>query len=258
MRLQITFFPLFASLCICAFSNITPVNAADDDPKVALQDADFEEAFEEAVEEGGKKDADDDPATKVIKELILLGGGVQPILYGKDGSIETMLIVGSSSIPRSLSGSKGKQLAMKRARVETIKHFLRFLSEEASLYETQEDEFIVATEGSAVDDELSESESSKVISKGTEKFESTSKGLARGMERIGVKLDAEGRTMYLAYGWSKENDAAAEKLSQRGKGGSSKAGSGGLGGSAKPGAGGNDLEDEEVISSRANKFFKKK
>jgi len=231
---------------------------ADNDLAAAFEEADFEEAFEEAVDEGGKKDANDDPATKVIKELISLGGGVEPILIGKNGEIESMLIVGSSSIPRSLSGSKGKQLALKRARVEMIKHFIRFLSEEASLYETQEDEFIVATEGSAVDDELSESESSKVISKGTEKFESTSRGFARGMERIGLKLDAEGRTIYLAYGWSKENDAAAEKLSQRGKDGSSKTGSGRPGGSSKPGAGGNDLEDEEVISSRASKFFKKK
>ena len=69
-----------------------------------------------------------------------------------------------------------------------------------------------------------------------------------------LKVDAEGRTLYRAYGWSKENALGAEKLAETNKGSSSKSGLGSSGGSSKKA--GSGLKDEETISKRAGKFFK--
>jgi hypothetical protein len=229
---------------------------ADDDIAAAFEDADVQAAFAEAVDEKGETSSDDDPATKVIKELIGLGGGATPISIGKRGEVESMLVVGAAPIPKSLPGPKGKDLATKAARREVIKHFIRFLSEDASIFETADDEVIIATEGSAIEGELNASESSKALNKSTEKFESSAQGLARGLEIIARKVDANGQTIYLAYGWSKENDAAAEALSQR-KSGTSSARPGTAVGPGTKKPSGDDLQDEEVISSRAAKFFKK-
>ena len=201
-------------------------------------------------------DEDDDDPLAVALEL---GAGVHAIEKNKKGDVETCVVIGSSSISQALSKSKAMEIATKRARVDMMRQFLRFLNEDANLYETADNEFILAEEGSNRDKELAQS--GKEISKGTDKFSSTSKALVQGMEIIGKKQDGKNRTLYLVYGWSSENAAAAKKLSDKSQKGSKKGSTAKSDKKGKDAAKkGNDtgIEDKTVISKRAKKYFKNK
>jgi len=182
-------------------------------PPVAAEDGltDLVDQVNSEQKADDDEDEDDDPLAAALE----LGAGVHAIEKNKKGDVETCVIIGSASISQALSKSKAIQLATKRARVDMMRWFLRFLNEDANLYETEENELILAVEGSFRDKELTLDEASKSIEKNSDKFSSTSKALVQGMEIIGKKQDGKNRTLYLVYGWSSENAAAAKKLSDK-------------------------------------------
>ena len=234
-----------------------PTVWANDDLTDLVDQVNSEQKADDDEDDDDEDDDDDDP----LAEALELGAGVHAIEKNKKGDVETCVIIGSASISQALSPNKAMQLATKRARTDMMRQFLRFLNEDANLYETEENEFIVAEEGSVRDKELTKIESAKSISKNSDKFTSTSKALVQGMEIIGKKQDGKNRTLYLVYGWSSENAAAAKKLSDKSQKGSKKgstAKSDKKGKDAAEKGDDTDIEDKTVISKRAKKYFKNK
>ena len=216
-----------------------------------------DEVNSEQKADDDEDDDDDDP----LAEALELGAGVHEIDINKKGDVETCVIIGKATISQALSQNKAIDLAEKRARVDVRRQFVKWLNEDVNIYETEENEVIVAEEGSVRDKELITTESAKSISKNSDKFTSTSKALVQGLEIIGKKQDGKNRTLYFVYGWSSENAAAAKKLSDKSQKGSKK------GSSAKSDKKGKDaakkgddtdIEDKTVISKRAKKYFKNK
>jgi hypothetical protein len=99
----------------------------------------------------------------------------------KAGRIQSCLIVGRSRISTTLGKAKGLEVAEERARTAAVTAFVRWLQEDVTVYQKQEDETVTLMEGAEKqgEEDGKREENSKAIEKNTRKFESTSKALVR-------------------------------------------------------------------------------
>lgn len=196
---------------------------------------------------------------KLLNDAMESGSGLTQPQFDKKGNMVSCIVIGSSSIPRSMSQGKALQFADKRAVNDVHRQFVTFVKTKTKVYQTEQNETIVCEEGSARDKEMSNSETSKDVSKNADKLESVSEGIVQGMERLAKKVDSEKRIYYVAYGWSKENAKAAAKLEKgespesRKSAGTARSEAGEEGSQTKE----TPLKDDFKVSPGADKFLKK-
>jgi hypothetical protein len=138
--------------------------------------------------------------------------GVRKTEIEKDdkGRVTSILIVGKADISTVLGLAKGIRLAEKRAVNDAKGAFLKWLEEEASVRETEDNETVVMTEGAKeTGKDAGRKETGKEIAKSTTEFKTASAGLLRGLQVVYYNQDGKGKlyTVVLRY-TSKAGDAA--------------------------------------------------
>ena len=149
---------------------------------------------------------------KIISDYADSGiDGVVDIVKNKEGEIVKMVVVGAAKITTVLGAADGLQTARNEARLRAVGKFRQFLEEKVSVTETSETERTIRLQGDGSD----LAESGKKVSKNTEKYQSFSEGMVRGMQVLGYKtvsLNDKEKMYVVVLGWSKELAAKTRGL----------------------------------------------
>jgi len=161
-----------------------------------------------------QNDEDDGPSVEEqMAKLTALGPGVHAIQKNKKGHITACVVVGQARISTSLGKAKGMELARDKANLICSAEFVKWLKEEASVYQSNDDESIILLEGGeevGADDSLKES--SKSVEKSSKKMESLSKGLVRGLQLLHKDVNAEDKTLTIIKGWKADSAEGVKKV----------------------------------------------
>ena len=147
-----------------------------------------------------------------MAELAALGPGVHHILKDKEGNITSCMVVGQARISTVLGKAKGLEIARDKANLACSTEFIKWLKEEVTFFQSNEDETIFLMEGSEGDDDESLSETGKSIDKNSRKSGSISKGLVRGLQIIHKDVDSDGETYTVIKGWSARTAQGVKKV----------------------------------------------
>lgn len=161
------------------------------------------------------QDEEEDGPTKEeqMAKLVELGPGVHAIQKNKKGHITACMVVGQARISTSLGKAKGLELARNKANLDCSAQFVKWLKEEISLYESNDEETVILLEGEEGSDDDSLKESGKSVEKSSKKMESLSKGLVRGLQVLHKDVDGEGKTFTIIKGWKADTAEGVKKVS---------------------------------------------
>jgi hypothetical protein len=159
---------------------------------------------------------DKDDSSSVEEELQKvadLGPGVHNIVKDKKGQIVSCMVVGQVRITTALGKAKGIELARNKANLACSAEFVKWLKEEVSVLQTNDEETVILMEGEeGAEDKLNES--AKSVEKSSTKMESISKGLVRGLQVIHNKTDGDGKSYTIIKGWKADSAKALKKVSK--------------------------------------------
>lgn len=158
-----------------------------------------------------KKDTD---VEKALSKIAQIGPGVHGIKKDHKGRITSCMVVGQARISTVLGKTKGLQTARQQARLAASAEFVKWLKEKVSVHSKSEEETILYLEGSKDNDEEALKESGKAVEKNSEKMESISEGLVRGLQMLHVEVNSDEKTYTIVMGWSAETAKATKKVSE--------------------------------------------
>jgi hypothetical protein len=159
------------------------------------------------------QEEDDGPSVEEqMATLVALGPGVHNIQKNKKGNIRAFVVVGQARISTSLGKNKGLELARNKANLACSAEFVKWLKEEVSVYESNDEETVILLEGSEEGDGESLTESGKSVEKSSRKMESLSKGLVRGLQLIHKEVDGDGKTYTIIKGWKADTAEGTKKI----------------------------------------------
>ena len=161
-----------------------------------------------------QEDGDDKDVAKEMKRIANLGPGVHEVQKDKKGQIVSCIIVGQARISTALGKTKGIELARDKANLDCSAQFVKWLKEDVSLYQSNEDETIILMEGSEEKENDSLKESAKSVDKSSKKMESISKGAVRGLQMLHKETDGDNKTYTVVKGFKASNLDALKKLSE--------------------------------------------
>ena len=157
--------------------------------------------------------AEGDSVEEQFNKIAKNGPGVYLIERDKKGRITSCIVVGQATISTVLGKPKGLELARKKAELDCSAQFVKWLKEEVKVYSLADSESVIITEGKeGADKELNET--GKSIDKLSEKMESTSKGLVRGLQNLHKGTDGVGKTYTIVKGFKADNANGVKKLSK--------------------------------------------
>ena len=160
-----------------------------------------------------RADEEDGPSVEEqLAKIAALGPGVHNIQKNKKGNITAFVVVGQARISTSLGKAKGLELARNKANLACSAEFVKWLKEEVSVYESNDEETVILLEGSEEGDDESLSESGKSVEKSSKKMESLSKGLVRGLQLLHKEVDGDGKTYTVIKGYKADNAEGAKKI----------------------------------------------
>ncbi len=85
-----------------------------------------------------QKDDDGPSVEEQMAKLAALGPGVHKIQKGKKGQITSCVVVGQARISTALGKAKGLELARDKANLDCSAQFVKWLKEEASVYQSSD------------------------------------------------------------------------------------------------------------------------
>ena len=162
----------------------------------------------------GQEDEGGSDVAKQMKRIAALGPGVHEVQKDKKGQITSCIIVGQARISTALGKAKGIELARDKANLDCSAQFVKWLKEEVSVYQSNEDESIILMEGSEEKENDSLKESAKSVEKSSKKMESVAKGAVRGLQMLHKETDGNGKTYTVVKGFKASNLDALKKLSE--------------------------------------------
>ena len=162
----------------------------------------------------GQDDEGGNDVAKEMKRIAALGPGVHEVQKDKKGQITSCIIVGQARISTALGKAKGIELARDKANLDCSAQFVKWLKEEVSVYQSNEDETIILMEGSEEKENDSLKESAKSVEKNSKKMESVAKGAVRGLQMLHKETDGDGKTYTVVKGFKASNLDALKKLSE--------------------------------------------
>ena len=210
----------------------------------------------------GQEDEGGSDVAKQMKRIAALGPGVHEVQKDKKGQITSCIIVGQARISTALGKAKGIELARDKANLDCSAQFVKWLKEEVSVYQSNEDESIILMEGSEEKENDSLKESAKSVEKSSKKMESVAKGAVRGLQMLHKETDGNGKTYTVVKGFKASNLDALKKLSEDLKSDepSSKKNGGSESGSAESKKKKNDkeIENDSTTAGDAGDFLPKR
>jgi hypothetical protein len=210
----------------------------------------------------GQEDEGGSDVAKEMKRIAALGPGVHEVQNDKKGQITSCIIVGQARISTALGKAKGIELARDKANLDCSARFVKWLKEEVSVYQSNEDETIILMEGSEEKENDSLKESSKSVEKTSKKMESVAKGAVRGLRTLHKETDGDGKTYTVVKVFKASNLDALKKLSEDLKSDepSSKKNGGSESGSAESKKKKNDteIESDSATAGDAGDFLPKR
>lgn len=160
------------------------------------------------------KDDDDAPSVEEqMAKIAALGPGVHSIQKDKKGRFKSCMVVGQARISTSLGKAKGIEMARDKANLACSAEFVKWLKEEVSVYQSNDEETVILMEGSEGADDDTLKESGKSVEKSSKKMESLSKGLVRGLQILHKEVDGDGKTYTVIKGYNADTAEGVKKIS---------------------------------------------
>jgi len=205
---------------------------------------------------------DEDSVAEAMNKIAALGPGVHNIQKEK-GRITSCIVVGQARISTALGKAKGIELARDKANLACSAEFVKWLKEEVTAYQSNEDESVILLEGTEGTDDESLKESAKSVEKSSTKMESLSKGLVRGLQVIHKTVDGDGKTYTVIKGWKADTADGVKKISKDLASDEPEAKDGKSAASSKEASGSKKKIDKEIesgsaTSDAASEFLPKK
>jgi hypothetical protein len=166
-----------------------------------------------AAEDEGEKPSPEKPSVEeAMRNIAKLGPGVHAIKTDKKGRILSCVVVGQARISTVLGKSKGIEMARDKANLAASAEFVKWLKEEVSVHQANEEEAVMFIEGSEDNDEDALKESGKSVEKNSKKMESVAKGLVRGLQVLHKEVDGDGKTYTVVKGWKADTAQGVKKV----------------------------------------------
>lgn len=150
---------------------------------------------------------------EAMAQIVALGPGVHNIQKDKKGRITSCIVVGQARISTALGKTKGSELAREKANLACSAEFVKWLKEEVTAYQSNDEETVILLEGTEGADDESLKESAKSVEKSSSKMESISKGLVRGLQIIHKAVDGESKTYTIVKGWKADTADGVKRIS---------------------------------------------
>lgn len=219
----------FAILLVCplfVFGGQWSHAQESDDGSAAVAENEVEVVDEEETAKEGRRRSkvaaksgfdEEEPAARPstgdqLEKLVALGPGVHAVKKDSEGRVKSCMVVGQASIRTVLGKAKGLEMARSKANLACSAEFVKWLQEEVNVYLSSDEENVVLVEGSEEGDAESLKESGKSIEKQSQKMESVSKGLVRGLQLVHKSVDDESKTYTIVKGWKADSVAATKKI----------------------------------------------
>jgi hypothetical protein len=156
------------------------------------------------------------PLDAIIDKYVDSGiDGVVDVMQDKNGAITKVVIVGAAPISTVLGAADGLLTARREARLRAAGKFRQFLKEKVSIEEKTETERVVKLETKETGGDLTES--GKKISKNTEKYQTVSEGMVKGLQVLGFKtvsLNEKEKVYVMICGWDSATSKAVSGLAK--------------------------------------------
>jgi hypothetical protein len=148
------------------------------------------------------------PNEEALQKIIKGPAGVFDPEYDEDGILLRLKIKGEAAVTRALSAARAERAARDQAQRDAKAAFVKFLKEEVSVRENEQEELII------VEKDGEEQAGYKNVS--TRIIETKASGLLRGLIVLDERYKGEGgaRTATVVFGWSKKL-ADAARTAQR-------------------------------------------
>ena len=160
-----------------------------------------------------EKDDDGPSVEEQMAKIAALGPGVHNIQKDKKGHITACVVVGQARISTVLGKAKGIENARDKANLACSAEFVKWLKEEVSVYQSNDEETVTLLEGEEGGDDESLTESAKSVEKSGRKMVSLSKGLVRGLQLLHKEVDGDGKTYTVIKGWKADTAEGVKKVS---------------------------------------------
>lgn len=147
-----------------------------------------------------------------MSNIVALGRGVHNPQKDKKGRITACVVVGQARISTVLGKAKGTENARDKANLACSAEFVKWLKEEVSVYQSNDEETVILLEGEEGGDDESLKESAKSVEKSGKKMESLSKGLVRGLQLLHKEVDGDGKTYTVVKGWKADTAEGVKKV----------------------------------------------
>jgi hypothetical protein len=192
------------------------------------------------------------PIEAIINKYVDSGvDGVVDVRTDKNGVVTRVVVVGAAPVSTVLGAADGLLTARREARLRAAGKFRQFLKEKVSVEEKSETERIVKLESEKGNDLT---ESGKKISKFSDKYQTVSEGMVKGLQTLGYKtvsLNPKEKVYVMVCGWDAVTSKAVGNLADEldkdmdAKGGQA----GGSPGERRK------LDDQHGVTPAAGKFF---
>jgi hypothetical protein len=196
------------------------------------------------------------PIEAIINKYVDSGvDGVVDVKTDKSGAVTQVVIVSAVPITTVLGAADGLMTARREARLRAAGKFRQFLKEKVNIEEKSESERVVKLESEKGSDLT---ESGKKISKFSDKYQTVSEGMVKGLQTLGYKtvsLNPKERVYVMVCGWDAVTSKAVDNLANEldkdmdKKDGKSK--------STESPVERRKLEDQHAVTPAGSKFFDK-
>jgi hypothetical protein len=193
------------------------------------------------------------PVDAIINKYVDSGvDGVVDVRTDKSGAITKVVVVGASPITTVLGAADGLLTARREARLRAAGKFRQFLKEKVSVEEKSETERVVKLESEKGSDLT---ESGKKLSKFSDKYQTVSEGMVKGLQVLGYKtvsLNAKEKVYVMVCGWDAVTSKAVGNLADELDKDMDKGGKGGESPEER-----RKLQDQQNVTPAGSKFFDK-
>ena len=215
------------------------------------------------AQEAKDRASEESAVQKHMANIAAMGPGVHEVRKNKKGRIVSCFVVGQSRISTALGKAKGLEVARKRADLNASAEFVKWLKQDVTVVENNEDETVTLLEGTEEQNKDALKESGKAVEKIGSKMTSTAQGLVRGLQGpLHVGRDGENKQITVVKGWNADTAEGVTRIVRDLNRGDPKSADRDI---SKPDSKKNELKkgdkeisDSEVTSPDADEFLRKK
>ncbi len=149
---------------------------------------------------------------EAMAKIAELGPGVHSVIKDKKGRIKSCVVVGQATISTVLGKAKGIEIARDKANLACSTEFVKWLKEEVSVVQSNDDQSVILIEGEEGGDDEYIKSFGKSVEANSKKMTSIAAGLTRGMQVLHKILDGDGKTYTVVKGWKADTAEGVKKV----------------------------------------------